>query len=265
MADIHPTALLQGEIDLGDDVTIGPHCVLNGPIRLGAGTRLIGNVYLQGPLETGTGNTVYPFASIGFAPQLSDSDHDREGPGTRIGDDNMFREGITVHRAMAEDEPTRIGSHNYLMVNSHVGHDTSVADHCVLVNGVLLAGHVRLDEGVVIGGNGAVHQHVRVGRGAMISGLVGPALDVPPWFMVTGINYASTVNAVGLRRSDMSREEIADVKWVYRVLSTRRLTRPEMLSALAERGERPIVREYLDFIETSARGICRTTLDDRRK
>ncbi len=265
MAEIHPTALVEGEIDLGDDVVIGPHCVLNGRVRLGDGTRLIGNVYVQGPLEAGKGNTVYPFASLGFAPQWSDSDHDREGPGVRLGDHNMLREGVTVHRAMGDDKPTRIGSHNYLMVNSHVGHDTSVADRCVLVNGALIAGHVRLDERVVVGGNGAVHQHVHVGRGAMISGLVGPTLDVPPWFMITGINYASTVNAVGLRRSGMSQDEIADVKWVYRTLSARRLTRPETLAALSERAERSIVSEYIDFIENSARGICRCPPDERRK
>ncbi len=257
--------MLEGEIDLGDDVVIGPYCVLKGPLRIGAGTRLIGNVVLQGPLELGTANSVYPGASIGFAPQWSDSDHDRPGPGTRIGNGNIFREGVTVHRAMGEEQPTRIGNRNYFMVNSHVGHDSSIADHCVLVNGVLLGGHVRIDDRVVIGGNAAVHQHVHVGRGAMISGLTGPTLDVPPWFMITGINYASTVNMVGLRRSGMPAEEIADVKWVYRTLSTRRLTRPEMLAALAKRSEKAIVSEYIDFIEASARGICRSTPDRRRK
>lgn len=264
MPNIHPTAILQGDVSLADDVVIGPNCVLEGPIQVGQGTRLVGNVYLQGPLTIGSKNTIYPFTTIGFAPQWSNSDHDRPGPGTVIGDNNMIRESVTIHRAMGDEHPTRIGNDNYLMVNCHVGHDTSIANNCVLVNGVLVAGHVQMEDRVVVGGNGAIHQHVRVGRGAMISGLTGPTLDVPAWFMVTGLNFASTVNAVGLKRSGMPSSEVAAVKWVYRTLASRRLTRPEMLSALGERGDEPIVSDYIEFIRSSTRGICRMRPDERR-
>ncbi|MHC5113242.1 MAG: acyl-ACP--UDP-N-acetylglucosamine O-acyltransferase [Planctomycetota bacterium] len=255
MPDVHPTAILDGDVDLADDVRIGPHCVLTGPVTIGAGTRLVGSVFVEGPATIGSGNTVYPFTCLGFSPQHAKYDPAEPGEGTVIGDGNTFRESVTVHRAFTDHGPTRIGDGNMFMVNTHVGHDTVVGSDVTMVNGSLLGGHVTLGDRVIVGGNSSVHQFVRVARGAMIAGLSGPTLDVPPFFMVTGINVCPAPNLVGARRSGMSREDIEDVRWVYRLLYRRGLSRNGALEAIRERADRPLVAEYIQFIESSERGI----------
>ncbi|MCA9290313.1 MAG: acyl-ACP--UDP-N-acetylglucosamine O-acyltransferase [Phycisphaerales bacterium] len=256
MPTIHPSTLVSGEVDLADDVVIGPSCVLDGPIRIGPGTRLIGHVYLQGPLTLGAANVVYPFSTIGFAPQSVSYDPQKPGRGTVIGDRNTFRESVTIHRAMTDDGPTRIGNDNLLMVNAHVGHDGCIGDRCVFANCACTGGHVTIEDRVTIGGMTAIHQFVRIGHGAMLSGAVGLTMDLPPHFMLTGINVAGSINLIGLRRGGASREEIDDVRWVYRTLYRSGLTMPQALVCLRERAGRPKVAEYIRFMEVSKRGIC---------
>lgn len=259
MPKIHPTAIVDGEVNLADDVAIGPHCVLDGktaPIYLGAGTRLIGNVWLAGPLTLGQRNTVYPFACIGFSPQDLKWDPAKPGAGVIIGDGNTFRESVTIHRATSDEIPTRIGNNNYWMACSHAGHDVEVGNNCIFANGALLGGFVRFDDNAIIGGASTVHQFCHVGRGCMLSGSVGLSLDLPPWFMLTGTNVAGTINLVGLRRSGASRETIDDVRWVYRTLYRRGLLMKSALDELRTRADSPTVQEYIAFIESSKRNIC---------
>ncbi|MFO1349361.1 MAG: acyl-ACP--UDP-N-acetylglucosamine O-acyltransferase [Gammaproteobacteria bacterium] len=265
MAQIHATAVLDGEIDLAEDVSIGPYCVLTGLIRIGAGSRLFGNVYLQGPLMLGAGNVLYPFVCLGFAPQSLGYDPSQPGQGLVIGDGNTFREGVTIHRAMTGAGPTRVGDRNYCMANSHIGHDAQIGSHCVFANGTLFGGHVHIGDRVVTGGNAAVHQFCRVGRGAMLSGVAGLSRDLPPYFMLTGINIAGSINLIGLRRSGLPRSSVDDVRWVYRTLYRRGLSLSEARAELeSARDERPIVAEYLEFLDCSERGLCPADADDRR-
>jgi len=256
MPEIHPTSIIDGEATLADDVVIGPGCVLSGPVALGPGTRLIGHVYLTGPLTMGRDNLVYPFACIGFAPQHAKYDPREPGLGTTIGDRNTFREHATVHRAFAEDHPTTIGDRNFFMAGSHVGHDSRVGDDCTLVQSAMLGGHAVVDNRVTIGGTTGVHQWCRVGRGAMLRGGVATSVDVPPFFMLTGINVVGGVNLVGLRRGGFARDEIDDVRWAYRVLCRQNLSMTTAIEALRARSDRPLIREYIDFIESSKRGIA---------
>jgi len=256
MPDIHPTALLQGDVQLAEDVVIGPHCVLTGPVSLGPGCTLIGNAYLHGPLTMGRDNVVYPFACLGFAPQHLKFDPHTPGKGLVIGDDNTFREHVTIHRAFTDDGPTCIGDRNYFMVASHAGHDCRIGDDCTFVNAALIAGHVVIHDNVTVGGGATVHQFVRIGRGAMLSGLAGTGLDIPPWFTLTGINVCGSVNLVGLRRSGLDKSDIDDVRWVYRTLYRKNRSLQYALLDLKERSDRPIVADYIRFIESSDRGIC---------
>ncbi|MHC4216903.1 MAG: acyl-ACP--UDP-N-acetylglucosamine O-acyltransferase [Planctomycetota bacterium] len=259
MADVHPTAVILGEVDLAPDVSIGPGCVIDGtpgPVTIGAGTRMLGPAYLYGPLTMGQENAIYPFVCLGFAPQSVGFDHEQAGQGLRIGDHNRFREGVTIHRAMTDDGPTTIGDHTYFMTNAHAGHDTRVGDHCILASGALLGGHVIVHERVMIGGNTPVHQFCRIGRGAMLAGAVAATNDIPPFFMLTGINVIGAVNAIGMRRQNLPREQKEDIRWAYKTLYRSRLPVTEALEALKERADRPMVAEYIDFIETSRRGIC---------
>lgn len=256
MPTVHPTAILDGDVQLDDDVVVGPGCVLTGPARIGRGCRLIGNVWIQGPVEMGAENTAYPFVCLGFAPQHLRFDPSTPGRGLHIGDGNTFREHVTVHRAFTDEAPTTIGDRNYFMTSSHAGHDCRIGSDCVLVSGALLGGHVDLGDAVTVGGGAVIHQFVRIGRCAMLSGSMGLSLDVPPFFMLTGPNICGSVNLIGMRRRGLSREEIDDVRWAFRVIQRSGLSRPSALERLHERAERPLVAECLQFIESSQRGIC---------
>jgi UDP-N-acetylglucosamine acyltransferase len=259
MPNVHSSAVLHGDIELADDVVIGPHCVLDavgGRIVLGPGTRLIGNVYLTGPLTMGRGNTAYPFATLGMPPQDLKWDPAVPGAGLVIGDGNTFRESATINRATSHESPTIVGDKNYWMINSHAGHDCRIGNNCIFANGTLLAGFVQVDDRVITGGNATIHQFCRVGRGAMLSGTMGMSMDLPPFFMLTAGNVAGSINLIGLRRSGMPSEDIDTVKWVYRTLYREGVPPKKALETLRERGDHPIVREYVEFIESSKRGIC---------
>ena len=259
MPDFHPTAIIRGEVELADDVLVGPGCVLDGmsgPITVGAGTRLIGNVYLYGPLKIGTANTLYPGVCIGFAPQSVGFDDSVAGPGVLIGDHNVLREGVTIHRAITDEGPTTIGHQCYFMVNAHAGHDVQVGDHCVLVNGALLGGHAVVGSWVTVGGNSTVHQFTRLGRGAFLSGSLGVARDLPPFFMATATNHVGSLNVIGMRRMNLSAQEIEDIRWVYKMFYRRRLLPAAALEQIKTRANRPIIAEYVEFMSKCRRGLC---------
>jgi UDP-N-acetylglucosamine acyltransferase len=255
LAQIHATAIVEGDVALAADVVVGPWCRLRGPIEVGPGTRLLASVHLEGPLRLGARNLLFPFAVLGMAPQDLGWGPDAPGAGLVVGDDNVFRESATIHRATSQSEPTRVGDGNTWMVNTHAGHDCRIGSRCVFANGTLLAGHVEVGDGVVTGGNVAVHQHCRIGRGALISGTMGLNKDLPPFFMLTGGNIAGSINLVGMRRSGMPSQEIDDARWVFKVLYRKGLSPKRAQEELRTRADRPIVAEYLAFIAASRRGI----------
>ena len=254
-ATVHPTAILDGDVVLADDVHVGPHCVLSGSVRIGPGSRLIGNVYLTGPLTLGAENTIYPFVCLGFAPQHAKFDPNEPGRGLEIRDGNTFREHVTIHRAFTDDDPTRIGDRNMFMASSHAGHDCQIGSDCTLVNASHLGGHVEVADGVIVGGGTVVHQFCRLGRGAMLSGGMATSLDVPPHFMLTATNLCGAVNLIGLRRGGVPREEIDTIRWVYRTMYRTGASIATATEMLREREDDPIVAEYIAFIEGSKRGI----------
>jgi len=258
MADVHSTTITEGDVELAEGVVIGPHCVLDGskgPIRIGAGTMLRGHVHLQGPLTMGARNLLWPFVCLGFAPQSVSFDVHKAGHGLVIGEANRFREHVTIHRAMTDEGPTRVGDRNYFMAGSHAGHDCQIGCDCVFANVTLLAGHVRVEDRVITGGSSAAHQFVQLGRGAFISGSTGAAHDVPPWFTQTGTNFIGSINIVGLRRSGAGTEAIEQVKWVFKTLYRRGLSPARALQTLRERAAEPTISEYIRFIERSKRGL----------
>ena len=169
-----------------------------------------------------------------------------------------------MHRATSDETPTVIGDRTYWMVNSHVGHDCQVGNDSVFANGVLLGGSVRVGNGVIMGGNTAVHQFCRVGRGALLSGVLGLSKDLPPFFMLTGGDLAGSINLVGMRRAKMPSDQIDDVKWVYKTLFRRELSFKRAVDEIRSRADREIVAEYLAFFEASERGIVRGKADPRR-
>lgn len=259
MPSIHSSAILTGDVRLAGDVVIGPYCVIDaalGPVSVAAGCRLIANVHLCGPLTLGERNILYPGVALGFPPQDLKWDPAVAGAGLVIGSGNTLREGVTIHRATSHEKPTTIGNDNYWMADSHAGHDCIVGSNNILANGTMLGGHVTFGDKIITGGGAGVHQFCRVGRGCMLSGNSGTTKDLPPFFMLTGINVAGSINVVGMRRGGMSRDDIDTVKWVYKTLVRSRLPPKAALEVLRERANQPLVREYIEFIESSKRGIC---------
>ena len=254
MSRIHPTAIIDPQARLAPDVVVGPGCIIDGPVQLGEGTRLMAHVFLQGPLSIGRNNTIYPHACLGYSPQDRKYALDDPGPGVVIGHGNTFREGCTIHRA-TKDKPTTIGDDNYLMVNSHVGHDSVMGDHCTMTNGSVLGGHVQLGDNVTLGGNAGVHQFCRVGRLAMISGNEGISRDLPPFCVCYHTRRVGSLNLVGLRRAGL-RQHIDPLKQAFNIFFRKQHSNTRALRLIDEQlGDDPLCREFAQFIRQTRRGI----------
>jgi UDP-N-acetylglucosamine acyltransferase len=205
--------------ELDDDVTIGPFCVIGPHVRIGSGTVLEGHVTVLGHTTIGRRNRLFSNAVIGGEPQ----DVSYHGSPTRleIGDDNVFREGVTVNRgADKEDLVTRIGNRNLLMANCHVAHNCQIRDQTILVNGVLLGGHVHVHDGAIVSGNTVVHHYSTVGTLSFVSGGCRVSHDMPPYMLASGSErmLIHTVNLVGLQRRGISSEVIQVLKRAHRLL-----------------------------------------------
>lgn len=258
MPEVHASAVLRGEVELAEDVVIGPGCVLDGElgaVKVGGGTRLLGHAWLYGPLVLGPGNTVYPFACLGLAPQHAKFDLATPGPGLVVGEDNIIREQVTMHRAYEDARPTRVGDGNMFMVGAHVGHDCTVGNDCTMVNNTALGGHVEVADRVTIGGATAVHQFCRIGEGAMLAGGHTATRDIPAWFMLTAASLCGAVNLIGMRRHGLTSAQIDQVRWAHRTMCRERHPRNVLLQRLRERSGDPLIDAYIAFVETSKRGI----------
>lgn len=253
-ARVHPTAVLGPGADLAENVEVGPYVVIEGDVRVGPGCVLRAGVHLIGPLVMGAGNSVFSHAVLGEQPQ-----HVKyQGEPTRleIGDHNIFREHVTVHRGTTHSWVTRIGSHNFLMANSHVAHDCVVGDHCILANGALLGGHCTLEDGVYLSGNCAVHQFVRIGRLALLSGVSATTKDIPPFVIQQYINCVVGVNVVGMRRAGIPSAHIDAVRRAFHILYREGRLVPDALARIdAELGTVAEVAELAAFVRASSRGI----------
>jgi UDP-N-acetylglucosamine acyltransferase len=253
-AQVHPSAIVAPEADLGEEVQVGPHVVIEGEVKLGPGCVLRPGVHLVGPLTMGCHNKVFTGAVLGEEPQHLKY----QGEPTRleIGDHNVFRENVTVHRGTTATGLTRIGSHNYLMAGSHIAHDCRVGDHCILANGALLGGHCTLEDRVYLSGNSAIHQFVRVGRLALLSGLSASTKDIPPFIIQQYINYVVGVNVIGMRRAGIPTPHIDAVRQAYHILYRAGHVLPHALAQIErDLGHVAEVAEMVAFIRTASRGI----------
>lgn len=217
--DISPLAVVDPRAVLGADVQIGPFCVVGPQVVIGDRTILDSHVALVGRTTIGSDNRFWPNCVIGGEPQ--DKSYHEGDTSVEIGSSNQFREGVTVNRgANKEDGCTRIGNCNLLMSNAHVAHNCHVHDHTILVNGVLLGGHVHVHDRAIVSGNSCVHHFSTIGTLAFISGGCRVPHDVPPYMMWAGSDDPGvrTINLVGLQRSGMSVDAIARVKLAYRML-----------------------------------------------
>ncbi|MFK7758936.1 MAG: acyl-ACP--UDP-N-acetylglucosamine O-acyltransferase [Phycisphaerales bacterium] len=257
MPKIHPSAIIDDQVTLADDVQIGPNCTLTGKIALGNGVKLIAGVYMQGPVTVGADTVFYPNSAIGFEPQDAKFAPGSATAGVTIGDNCIFREGVSIHAASNNETPTRIGDRVYFMVNSHAGHDVTVGNDVILVNNTGLGGHSEVQDRALLSGGTMVHQFGRVGRQAMTSGMTALTNDLPPYFTAIERNNVVGLNLVGMRRSGMSKDEIAAVRSAFSEVFRKNPPQQELRAMLAERAETSnAVREIYDFVISSKRPIC---------
>jgi UDP-N-acetylglucosamine acyltransferase len=253
-AHVHPTAVIDPRAELGDDVEVGPYVVIDGPVKVGPGCVLRCSAHLIGPLTMGSYNTVHSFAVLGDDPQHLK--YAGEPTSLQIGDHNIFREHVTIHRAATAGAATRIGNSNMFMAGSHIGHDAVVGDRCVLANGALVGGHAVLQDSVCLSGNSAIHQHVQVGRLALVSGVSATSTDVPPFILLQRINVVCGINVIGMRRASISNRAIDAIRKAFHLIWRSEMVLNVSLARVEEDlGEVPEVAEMVGFIRSSKRGI----------
>jgi UDP-N-acetylglucosamine acyltransferase len=254
---IHPTAVIDPAAELGEGCEIGPYCVIGPGVQLGPGCWLQHHVSLSGPAKIGARNRFHAFASIG--QQTQDLKYAGEPTHLAVGDDNTFREFVTVHRGTAIGSFTRIGSGGYFLAYSHIAHDCTVGDRVIFSNNGTLAGHVEVGDHAVIGGLTAVHQFCRIGRHALTGGCSKIVQDVPP-FMIADGNPAKvrSYNKVGLERHGFSEAAQRHVKEAYRLIYRSALNLQQAIEQMRnDLPDTPEVQQIVAFVTSSPRGIIK--------
>ncbi len=257
MTEVHPSAVVHPSARLEEGVRIGPGVVVEEDVVIGEGTEILAHTIVHAHVRIGRYNRIGPMAVIGGLPQ--DLKFSGERSFVEIGDHNILREFVTVHRATGEGAVTRIGSHNFLMAYAHVAHNCVLEDHIVVVNGAQFAGHVHVGHHAVVSGLVAVHQHARIGPYAMIGGLSRLSKDAPPFMITSGTDRVRVVgpNLVGLKRNGFSWDDIRVVKEIYRRFVGHH-SLEDALEAVREIGTHPLVDDFLVFVTSSRRGVYRT-------
>ena len=253
---VDPTARVAEGALLAPGVRVGPYCVVGPQVRLGRDTVLDAHVVVDGDTVLGEGNHVFPFVSLGLAPQ--DLKYAGEPTRVEIGDRNVFREFVTVHRGTAGGGGlTSIGSHNLLMNGVHVAHDCHVGSHVIFGNAATLAGHVEVADWAIVNAYSGVHQFCRVGEHAFVGGYTVATKDTPPFAKVVG-NRACIygINGVGLKRRGFSGERVSAIRRAYRILLQSRLNTSDAVRRLEAEGPfTDDVKDLVAFVKSSRRGV----------
>jgi len=254
---IHPTAIIHPKAQIGSGCEVGPYCVIGEHVTLGEKCKLHSHVVIDGQTKLGSGNEIFPFAAIGMKTQ--DLKYKGGRPRLEIGDDNIFREGVTIHCGTNDNEATVLGSNNLLLIHAHVAHD------CILGSGIImsgfagLAGHVLVEDNVILAGYVAVHQFCRIGKHSMIGGCCKVRQDIVPFMLADGdVAAPIMVNKVGLERHGFSEESIDALKQAHRIIFRDSLTQADALAKVeAELPPLPEIQHLVQFVRSSERGISR--------
>lgn len=258
MSLIHPQAIVDPSAKLADDVVVGPWTLIGPDVEIGPGTRIESHVVIKGPTKIGANNRIFQFATVG--DECQDKKYAGEPTRLEIGDNNVIREGVTIHRGTVQDEGvTRVGSHNLLMAYVHIAHDCRIGDHVILANNAACAGHVYVGDHTILGGFTAVHQFCKIGAHVMCGAGTVVLQDIPAYTLATG-NPAKPhgINAEGLKRRGFSPEAIRSIKQAYKAIYRQNLTLADALARLAEIAEiEQQVQPMIDSLQASSRGIIR--------
>lgn len=256
--NVHSHAIVDPSARIAADVEVGPFSVIGPDVEIGAGTQIASHVVIKGPTVIGAHNKILQFSTIGEdTPDLK-----YKGEPTRlvIGDHNIIREGVTIHRGTVQDRgETTIGDHNLLMAYVHIGHDSVIGNHCILVNNASLAGHVHVGDWAILSGYTLVHQFVHIGAHAFAGAATFLTMDVPAYLMVAGNPaQAVNINIEGLRRRGFSSDALSALKRAYKIVWRQKLSLDDALSELDKLAQMQIeVQPLIDSIRASSRGIVR--------
>ena len=254
---IHKSSVIDSKAKIGKDVRIGPFCFIGPNVQLDNGVELISNVHIEGNTKIGKKTKIFPFASIGTAPQ--DLKYKGEKNSLDIGEDNVIREYVTINPGTAGGgNKTSLGNKCLLMISSHIAHDCKIGNNVVIANNVPLGGHVTIEDSVVIGGNSAVQQFTRIGRLAMIGGMTGVLKDVIPFGLSIGNrNYLQGLNLIGLRRQKYENQKIIDLNEAYKQIFSSKNLHENLNKINGEYKNNELVNEVITFIEKDKkRPIC---------
>jgi UDP-N-acetylglucosamine acyltransferase len=251
---IHPTAIIHPKAKLDATVRVGPYAVIDEGVELGANCVIGPHVYLTGLTKIGAGNAFHAGCVIGDAPQ--DLKYKNEPTGVRIGENNVFREHVTVHRSNKTAEDTMIGSRNFIMQHSHVAHNCLIGDDVIIAGGALLAGHAVVQDRAFVSGNCLIHQFCRVGTLAMMQGGSAISKDLPPFCVALEENQMCGLNVVGLRRAGLSPEQRLELKKIYHLLFRGGKNFRAALAEAKKSFSSAPAKVLLDFVSSAKRGIC---------
>jgi UDP-N-acetylglucosamine acyltransferase len=251
---IHPTAIIHPRAKLDSTVDVGPFAIIEGDVEVGPHCVIGPHVCLTGLTTIGAHNRFHAGCVIGDAPQ--DLKYDGSPTGLRIGDHNVFREHFTANRATTPDQPTVIGSHNYLMQHGHVAHNCVLGNHVIMGGGTLLAGHVTVHDHAFLSGNCLAHQFTRIGTLAMMQGGSAISKDLPPFTIALRENQICGLNIIGLRRAGVDAEHRLELKRVYRALFRSGRNLRAAVAAARETFPSPLALTLIDFVASAQHGIC---------
>ena len=254
---IHPSAVIDPSAKIADNVSVGPWTMIGADVEIGEDCEIASHVVIKGPAKIGSGNKIYQFSTIGDdTPDLK-----YQGEPTRliVGDNNVIREGVTIHRGTVQDNSeTIIGSNNLLMAYAHVGHDCVIGDNVIMVNNASISGHVYVGDWAILSGYALVHQFVHIGPHCF----VGPAAfvyhDVPAYVTAFGSPAEPrTINREGLKRRGFSADQIALANQAYKLLYRRGLKLDEAIDTIAKLSDDSAIQVFVNSLEKSTRGIIR--------
>lgn len=252
---IHATAVIHPKAQVHPTARVGPYAVIDGDVIIGPDCEIGPHVFVTGVARIGARNRFHAGCVIGDGPQ--DLKYKGEPTGLRIGDDNVFREHVTVHRSNKAGEDTVVGNGNVLMANSHVGHNGAVGNNVILANGAMLGGHAVIESGAFLSGNCMVHQFTRVGTLALMQGGAGISKDLPPFTIAHAKNAMCGLNVIGLRRAGMAPAERLELKRLYHFLFRRGKRLRVAIDEARGQFTGEACRQMIEFVAAAKRGICR--------
>jgi UDP-N-acetylglucosamine acyltransferase len=258
VTSIHPQALVDPAAELADDVEVGPFAIIGPQVAIGAGSRIGPHAVVKGPTHIGARNRIFQFASVG--EDCQDKKYAGEPTELVIGDDNIIREGATLHRGTVQDRGvTTIGSGNLLMCYVHVAHDCVIGDQIIMANNTAVAGHVHIGDGVILGGGTLVHQFCRIGEFAMTAAGTVVLQDIPAFVTCSGNRAeAHGMNVEGMRRRGVDTDVINRLREAYKTVYRRGLTLDQAIAELSTESSSCVeVQRFLESLKSSQRGIVR--------